>query len=398
MSKIKINFLTILIGFSQIYAWATTYYLPATLIKLVPAELGCSTTTLIGGFSWALLIGGLYAPRIGRWIELEGGRRPLFTGSMLMGLGLIILSNTHGLFVWYLAWTVIGLGMALGLFNAIFAAIGRLLGQDAKTIIIRITLISGFATILWPALTYLIAHFGWHTTVFLCAIPHLIFWAPLYLISIPKEVPEHQHEKHSSENLVALNKVKIVFYLLAIYSTLRAMIGTTISVDILTLFQGIGLTAVAAAMTAALIGPSQIAGRLGEMFIGRNFNPVHSSLFWTAVLPLAIFSLIFIGPVTSPAFAIAYGMSNGVLTITMGILPMILFGSKGYATLLGKLALPVLIAQAAAPLLIAPLIESWPANSIFLLAGIISIIALVCLLLLSYVSTKKQEIISVKNN
>ena len=376
--------LTFLIGFAQIYAWATTYYLPATLVNIVANETGELSFAIIGGFSWALLLGGLCAPKIGSWIEWEGGRRPLCVGSLLMGLGLVLVSQTNGLLVWYIGWTFIGLGMALGLFNAAFATLGRLLGQDAKKIIIRITLISGFATLFWPITTFLIQAVGWRTMVALYAIPHLVIWAPLYFFNIPRSVPEHV-EAQAEEPRVVPDKVKLVFYLLALYAILRSIVGTTISVDLLTMFQGIGLTMSAAAIVASLIGPSQIVGRLIEMYFGRNFDPLHSSIFWTAVLPVSIFILLSVGTSSASVFAIFYGMSNGVLTITMGILPMILFGSKGYAKLLGKLALPVLISQAATPLLVDPMIENWPSKYLFAFSGILGVAALICLVLLSLV-------------
>jgi len=383
--KIRPAALTFLLGVAQIYAWATTYYLPATLIEIIANETGQSSLVIVGGFSWALLISGLSAPKIGAWIEHEGGRRPLALGSVLMGLGLLILSATQGVFMWYLGWTVIGFGMALGLFNAAFAAIGRLFGHASKKMIIRITLISGFATLLWPITTSLIQTVGWKTMLVYYSIPYFIVWAPLYFFTIPAWVPEHT-ETRAAEQTTASKKATLLFYLLALYAILRSVVGTTISVDILIMFGGLGLTLGAAALVASFIGPAQIVGRVIEMFVGRNFDPLKSSIFWTAVLPVAIFSLLLGGMHAAPIFAIAYGMSNGVLTITMGILPMILFGSKGYATLLGKLALPVLIAQALAPLLVAPLLERWTAMQVFMLAGGIGILALLCLIFLAFIS------------
>ena len=188
---IRFHYLTFLVGFSQIYAWATTYYLPATLINIVAKEIGKNTLAIVGGFSFALFIGGICAPKIGAWIELEGGRRPLTLGSLCMGFGLIILSQTENLLAWYLAWTIIGLGMALGLFNASFAMLGRLMGQDAKRIIIRVTLISGFATLFWPITTYLHEVVGWRYMALIYAIPHLILWAPLFYLTIPSWIPPH---------------------------------------------------------------------------------------------------------------------------------------------------------------------------------------------------------------
>jgi MFS family permease len=383
--NIRVNFLTVLIGFAQIYAWATTYYLPAALTQFVAEELGFSTLSIVGGFCWALLIGGLCAPKIGAWIDKEGGRRPLSLGSLCMGVGLLIISQAHGLIMWYVGWTVIGEGMALGLFNATFASVGRLLGQGAKTVIIRITLISGFATLMWPLTTSLIALMGWRMMTILYAIPHIFIWAPLFFANIPKAMPEHDHSSVEEQRVLPQN-IKWAFYLLAIYAVLRSMVGTTISVDILSMFAGLGLTLSAAAVVASFIGPAQIAGRILEMSFGSKFDPLYSSIFWTAVLPLAILILIVAGPSASSVFAIAYGMSNGVLTITMGILPMTLFGTKGYATMLGKLALPVLVAQAATPLLVDPMIQNWPSIRIFYLAGILGFASLVCLIQLARVS------------
>jgi hypothetical protein len=46
---------------------------------------------------------------------------------------------------------------------------------------------------------------------------------------------------------------------------------------------------------------------------------------------------------------VIYGFGNGVRTIVKGTLPLVLFGAEGYATLIGRLGLPTLIAQAAGP-------------------------------------------------
>ena len=46
---------------------------------------------------------------------------------------------------------------------------------------------------------------------------------------------------------------------------------------------------------------------------------------------------------------IAYGAGNGIWSIARGTLPLALFGPEGYAVLMGRLAMPSLIAQAMAP-------------------------------------------------
>ena len=57
-----------------------------------------------------------------------------------------------------------------------------------------------------------------------------------------------------------------------------------------------------------------------------------------------------------------------------------IFGPAGYAALIGWLAVPPLLAQAAAPTLAAPVVAAFPALDVLLLAGGLAAVAL-CLLL-----------------
>ena len=57
---------------------------------------------------------------------------------------------------------MIGLGMGTGLYDAVFAALGRLYGSEARGPITNLTLFGGFAsTICWPLSAFMIDHVGW---------------------------------------------------------------------------------------------------------------------------------------------------------------------------------------------------------------------------------------------
>ncbi len=73
-------------------------------------------------------------------------------------------------------------------------------------------------------------------------------------------------------------------------------------------------------------------------------------------------------------------MSNGIMTINRGTLPLALFGPEGYARTLGWLAVPVLVAQAIAPTLTAPLAAALPALDVLLLCGAGAMVAVMFLL------------------
>ena len=59
-----------------------------------------------------------------------------------------------------------------------------------------------------------------------------------------------------------------------------------------------------------------------------------------------------------------YGAGNGLWSIARGALPLALFGASGYAALMGRLALPSLVAQALGPLLGAVLLARYGAGTL----------------------------------
>jgi hypothetical protein len=129
-----------------------------------------------------------------------------------------------------------------------------------------------------------------------------------------------------------------------------------------------------------LIGPGQVAGRLLEWMLAGRMGVLTRARLGALLFPAGALALGFNGPAAAVIFAVLYGMSNGILTVNRGTLPMLVLGAQGYAALLGWLALPVLLAQAAAPPLSAPLIGVLPAEGVLLLAGAVAFGAALLLL------------------
>jgi MFS family permease len=372
--------LSIVLGFTQTLAWATTYYLPAVIVPPAAASLGRSPTALLGGYSWSLLVAGLASPRVGSWIERHGGRGALAAGTLVMAAGLLVMAALPGLSGWYIAWSIIGVGMAMGLYDAAFATIGRLLGGEARPAIVGVTLMAGFAsTVGWPAGVALVQRFDWRATLLIYAAVQVAVNLPLILALVPQATAAPPPPPREVTAAAArANSGLWALLLLGVFFTVRAAISAVVSVHALTLLRGSGLTAAAAVGVAALFGPSQVFGRVLEWLFGRRINPMMGSLAGAVLLPLGVVALVLGGPPV--AFAVAYGMSNGILTISRGTLPMFLFGPLGYATRLGRLALPQLLAQAVAPTMVAPLVLTLPAGAIFAGIGIAAWGALLCLL------------------
>ena len=100
------------LGIIQIFAWGSTFYLPAVLVGPISLDTDWSSGTLSTGVSVGLLISGLTARKIGGLIQAEGGRRVLAAGMILIAVGLTVLGLARSLPVYFAAWVLLGFGMA----------------------------------------------------------------------------------------------------------------------------------------------------------------------------------------------------------------------------------------------------------------------------------------------
>ena len=92
------------LGVTQIFAWGSSYYLPAVLAKPIAADTGWSLSWVVGGLSLGLLIAGLVSPWVGRAIARRGGRPVLAVSAGLLAAGLSALALAHSLPAFLTAW------------------------------------------------------------------------------------------------------------------------------------------------------------------------------------------------------------------------------------------------------------------------------------------------------
>src|SRR5271165_1608098 len=167
--------IVIALGTSQTLAWGSSYYLPAILADPISASLGIPRAWVFAAFSASLLIAALIGPAVGRAIDHHGGRGVLTLSNVVLAAGLVALALASGPIGLFSAWALLGVGMALGLYDAAFAALTAIFGQAARGPITGITLIAGFAsTVSWPLSSVLDHAIGWRET---CLV-----WAALNLL------------------------------------------------------------------------------------------------------------------------------------------------------------------------------------------------------------------------
>lgn len=337
-----------LLGLAQILSWGGSFFLLGVLADPIVRDTGWSRQWVLGALSPGLLVSGCLAPAVGRYIGRGNGRRMLLYAGFVLGAGLIVLGVSPSLPVFLGGWCIIGVGMAMGLYDALFAVLGKTQGANARKSITTITIMSGFCTTLvWPLLGAMLAAWGWRGACFgYAALLWISIWV-LYTFGLPDDeragfVPS------SPEKKTILPPDSRLVDLLAVNFTLAAVILTAVTVQLIQVLLAKGLSLHTAIGIGTLIGPSQVGVRLLDVVLPRK-HPVWTTLF-SCILTFLGLVLLEMGPAMASLAVIFYAVGNGMRSVLKGTLPLELFGPEHYPVVLGRLARPALIAQAATPL------------------------------------------------
>src|SRR5262245_45146314 len=151
----------------------------------------------------------------------------------------------------------------------------------------------------------------------------------------------------------------IGMFLFTLIMSLNGFVFGIISIQLVPLLEAAGLAGATAVWVASLKGHGQFAGRLVEIFFGRNLKAMTIARIAIGVVPA---SLLFLFLARGDlwllvAFTLLLGASQGVITIVRGALPLALFGTKGYGAVLGMIATPFLLVNAFSPAVFALLVD-----------------------------------------
>jgi len=364
-----------ILGMLQVLVWGGSFFLMAVMADPIMKETGWPSQWVYGALSLSILVSAMLAPLTSRLIARYGGRAILASSGLGVAIGLFLMSISASLPMFLLSWAVIGIGMALGLYEALFAALGSLYGERAGNAITGITLISGFATTLsWPAVAWVIEHAGWRTTCVAYGVLLVIVVAPLYLWVLARGAgPLAKSQTKNDENLPIDRRI---YLLLTLIFALGAVIMTAMSVQLISLLQGQGYSLAAAIGLSALLGPSQVGARLLQVFSQKR-HPILTALISVVFVAIGLL-FVTVSPGMTALGLVIYGAGNGLRAIVRGLLPLALMSPTQYVLLMGRMARPSLIGQAMTPLAGGYLLQTWGAGGV--LAGLSSLAVLNVLL------------------
>ena len=364
------------LSLGQLISWGSIYYLFALIMLPIEEEMGLSRAQSSLAFSLALLVEGLLAYPVGRWLDRGHERLVMTAGSVLLGLCLLAHSFVTTQAGFYAAWCCIGVGMAATLYNPAFAVVTRRFPRDFRRAIITLTFLGGLAsTVFLPATAWLISSGGWRQALLVLAALHLLVVAPLHFVLLKnaprghaRGAPEPNAEAHlKSANVKPLHQPSLShhltsapFLLLGLFVILTMAVTAALPTHFISMLRELGLAEAWAIAIPASLGLVQVLGRLLLYFFEHRFDVHTSNRLIPWLLPLGLVALLTVpmlgswsGLLALPLlffFVLMWGLGVGMLTIVKGTAMAQYVSREHVASLNGALGVPLALARASAPL------------------------------------------------
>jgi MFS family permease len=350
---------------TQTISWGILYYSFSVFLTSFESDLNASRAAITGAFSLALLCSGTIAVPVGRWIDQQGARAIMTTGSIVATILFCALSWVQNLPALYLIYAGSGITMAMTLYEPAFAVVATWFVQRRTGALALITFVAGLAsTIFLPLSEWLRQEFGWRTAILLLAALLGATTIPLHALVLrrhprdlgllpdgaaettvagaPKRPIERSRTLHA-----ALRDRSFWWMVLAFILTTLSSIAITVHLIPYLLTRGI--EAATAAQVAGLIGIMQVVGRaLFAPIDGRLPRYLLTALIF-ALQAGAVLILLLPGFGAVLLFVTLFGATVGAATLARPALIAEHYGSKSYGQISGVMATCLTGARALAP-------------------------------------------------
>jgi MFS family permease len=362
--------LVIMLGITQTITWGILYYGFTVFLPVLEADRGWTRGQQSGAFSIAMLLSGLCAAPVGRWLDDRGPRLIMTAGSVAATVLLLALSQVTSLLQFYVVWALIGVVMSAVLYEPAFAVVTAWFERRRTRALTAVTLMAGLAsTIFMPIEAWLIELQGWRGSLVTLAaflalttiLPHALMLRRrpedlgLQVDGDPPTASPGDASRPASAKRPPVSVAAAIrepaFRWLAVAFSLSTVVNIAVGVHLVAYLQDRAFEPTLAATATGMVGAMQVVGRLILSVLGDRARPLVTSAIVLAIQPLSIVVLLLApGLMGVWAFIVLFGTMKGAMTLIRPSLVVELYGRARYATMAGALAAFVSGATALAPI------------------------------------------------
>lgn len=351
----------LVLAITQLIGWGTIG-LPAVVGRDLGADLGLSLPAVFAGSSVLYVTMGLCAPWLAKAFARHGARKVMMAGTIVSVPGYIVLFFAREPMLYFAGWVILGMGGSATLSTGAYIMLNEVAGRGAKNAIGGLMLVTGLSSsIFWPTTSFLSAWLGWRGTCLVYAAMMLAINLPLYAFLAPRRKIATDDGGEAVKAAPPPAIARSTFGLVVCVITMNAFVNFGISAILIELLRAEGLAPAQALAFGSMLGVIQVSAR-GLDFLGSGrWDGITTGLVAGTALPVAMVLLMLSEGATwaVATFILLYGAGSGAMAVARATIPLVFYDQAEFAKAMSMIALPLNLASAISPPLLAGLLTQF---------------------------------------
>ena len=313
---------------------------------------------------------GILAPVIGYFVDRLGSRKLLLAGTITVGAGLILMSYTQSLLMFYAAMALISFGAGGCTSVVTMTAVARWFRKNIGKAMGIMSAGFGASGLMLPLIVWLVDTYGWRTALIILGLGMWLLGIPMALIvrdspwqygylpdGMPPEKPVAKSPPPNTEYSPPIREIvrdrSFIFINLA--EAARFMVLASVVIHIMPHLTNAGISRANAGMIAAAIPLVSIIGRFAFGWLGDIFDKRHITSLAFFLMAMGMSALIFVDrDLGLYLFLLSFPAGFGGLSVLRGTILREYYGPNAFGTSMG-----IMMGFAAAGGIIGPTLTGW---------------------------------------
>jgi MFS family permease len=335
----------------SLYVSGIVYYGFTAFFEPLVKEFGWSYTEVSFAASIRGLEVGIFAPFIGLLVDRLGSRKLILAGTILTGFGLILLSLTRCLLMFYGAFFLLALGAGGCMSLVTMTAVANWFDKNIGKAFGVMSSAFGASGVIVPFIVWLIDAFDWRTALIILGVGLWIFGIPLSFIvrnkpeqsdyfakgGLPDDPVSYQkiQTKKAEFSLRDVLKNRSFMYLILI-DAIRSMAISAVVIHVMPYLSHAGIPRPTAGLVAAAIPLCSIAGRFGFGWMADVFEKkyVMAMTYFLMGIGLVAFCYVQVKWLVF-LFLLLFPLGLGGSMVLRGVILRDYFGTGSFGAMLG---------------------------------------------------------------
>ncbi len=356
--------------FIAFYISSVIFYGFTVFFEPLVREFGWSYTKVSFASSLRGLENGILAPVIGYFVDRLGSRRLLLAGTITVGVGLILMSYTQSLLMFYGAMALISFGAGGCTSVVTMTAIARWFRKNIGKAMGIMSAGFGASGLMLPLIVWLVDTYGWRTALVILGLGMWIIGVPMSLVVrdfpgdygyVPDgKAPEKTAAKGSPpppENSPTIREIlkDRSFFFINLAEAVRFMVLASVIIHIMPHLNNEGLSRASAGIIAAAIPLISIIGRFLFGWLGDLFDKRLITSLAFVFMSVGMAALIFVhNPLGLYLFLFSFPAGFGGLSVLRGTILREYYGPTAFGSSMG-----IMMGFAAAGGIVGPTMTGW---------------------------------------